>query len=205
MKYLSRGRFSAALLVLVFISHAIAANVDSDLRRAAILQRGGDTPAALTLWKTWAERGDVDPAYNLAVVHQHGDGVPQDFAQALHWYRVAAERGDHASQIQIGSMYQRGEGVAVDEHEAHRWITRHRREHTHHTHSEQKETWRRKAATLVWESDMRDAVARSGGDGNDVVANLKRRVETSAAEGGPVTPRATANDGRVLAQKAATP
>jgi TPR repeat protein len=59
---------------------AWSSNVDDDMRRAAKLQRQGDTAAAV------------------------------DRQKALHWYRYAAERGDRVSQYQIGLMYLNGRG-----------------------------------------------------------------------------------------------
>lgn len=198
------ARFAATVFAFLCLSAAHAADVDAELRRAAKLHRAGDTPAAIAVWKLWAERDHVDAAYNLAMVHQYGDGVPQDFAQAMHWYRFAAERGDRVSQFQLGSMYHRGEGVAADETEAHRWFTRNRHEHTHHGHSAQMEAWRKQAATLIWERDMREAVAVSSREGGDVVAELKRRAAIVAMPS-PAVPRAGSGAGQVLAKTTATP
>ncbi len=125
-------RCVVGLALVLSCSLVTAAGVDDDLREAAKLHRKGETARAVAIWQFWAAKGEVDAAYNLAVIHQHGDGVAVDYARALHWYRQAAERGDKASQFQIGLMYQTGQGVAVDAAAAHRWFTMHRREHLHH-------------------------------------------------------------------------
>jgi len=38
-----------------------------------------------------AEQGDVSAQFNLGVMYDDGEGVPQDYAEAIRWYRVAAE------------------------------------------------------------------------------------------------------------------
>jgi TPR repeat protein len=49
-------------------------------------------PAA-KIYRPLAERGDVRAQNNLGILYDHGQGVPQDFAEALKWYRLAAEKG----------------------------------------------------------------------------------------------------------------
>lgn len=170
-----------AFLCFVFltVSAAHAGSVDEDLRRAAKLHKGGETPPAVAIWKAWADQGNVDAAYNLAVINQHGDGVPTDYAEALRWYRVAAERGDKASQFQIGLMYQIGQGVTANQEEAHRWFTMNRRHHLHHEHEPQMVAWRQQALALIEERDRREQVAAARNSSAQVLAELKRRAGIS--------------------------
>jgi TPR repeat protein len=37
--------------------------------------------------------GYADAQYNLALMYNNGEGVPQDYALAVEWYRKAAEQG----------------------------------------------------------------------------------------------------------------
>ena len=41
---------------------------------------------------------------------QGGDGVPQDFEEALKWYQLAADQGVARAQFNLGVMYSNGEG-----------------------------------------------------------------------------------------------
>lgn len=157
-----------------------AANADADLNRAAKLHRGGDTPAAMALWRKWAEQGNVDAAYNLALIHQHADGVAYDAAEALRWYRAAAERGDKAAQIRLGLMYQNGEGVPADEAKAHQWFTMNRQQHAHHQHHAQFQQWQQQARALIDARDRREALAAARRDGERVMAELRQRAATVA-------------------------
>lgn len=153
-----------------------ADNADDDLRQAAKLHRQGDTSAAITIWQRWATRDNVDAAYNLAVIHQYGDGVEKNSAEALKWYRFAAERNDRVSQFQLGLMYQVGEGVPADARIAHEWYTKHRRDHMHHEHSPQMQTWRKQALAMIEARDRQETSFASRRDGAQVLADLRRRA-----------------------------
>lgn len=173
---------AATMFGLLAGRSAAAANVDDELRQAAKLHKGGDTAAAVAIWQRWAERGDVDAAYNLAVIHQAGDGVVRDYAQALRWYRVAAERDDRTAQYQLGMMYLRGDGVAADAQEAHRWFTLRRAHHAHHADNPQMRTWRKQALALIEERDRREAMLAAKDDGARVLAELRRRAGMAAGQ-----------------------
>ena len=51
-----------------------------------------------------AEQGDAVAQFNLGVMYDEGDGVPQDYATALKWYRLAAEQGHADAQQQYGEL-----------------------------------------------------------------------------------------------------
>jgi hypothetical protein len=174
---------AAGLSLAVASAHAadVATYADTEIYRAAMLHKGGDTPAAIAIWQKWAQQGNVDAAYNLAVIHQHADGVAKNPAEALRWYRQAAERGDKVSQVQIGLMYLNGEGVPADETKAHEWFTKSRHEHAHHHHNPQFQQWQKQARAIIEERDRREAYAASQRNGEQVLADLKRRAETVAA------------------------
>ncbi len=53
--------------------------------------------------------------------YANGQGVSQDYAQALIWYRKAAEQGYALAQRNLGSMYDQGQGVSQDNAQALIW------------------------------------------------------------------------------------
>jgi hypothetical protein len=74
-----------------------------------------------------AERGDADYQYQLGDMYLRGKGfigedVPQDYAQAVHWFGLAAEQGDKHSQYKLGAMYAIGKGIEQDDVSAHMWL-----------------------------------------------------------------------------------
>jgi hypothetical protein len=68
-----------------------------------------------------AESGDAEAQHNLGLWYYNGQGVPQDFAEAVKWTRLAADQGDVRAQYNLGGMYDNGEGVPQDDAEAVKW------------------------------------------------------------------------------------
>ena len=54
-------------------------------------------------------------------MYLNGQGVPQDFVQAVKWYRLAADQGYASAQYNLGYMYSNGQGVPQDYVQAHKW------------------------------------------------------------------------------------
>ena len=65
-----------------------------------------------------AEHGDAHAQSDLGNMYRKGQGVPQDYAEALRWYRKAADQGDADAQYSLGNMYRKGQGVPQDYAEA---------------------------------------------------------------------------------------
>ena len=76
------------------------------------------------LWKNAAAQGSAEAAFNLGIIHKHGRGVLQDFAEAVKWYRRAAEQGYARAQTNLGLMYDKGQGVQQNSAEAVKWFRR---------------------------------------------------------------------------------
>ena len=54
-------------------------------------------------------------------MYDSGQGVPQDYAEALKWYRLSAEQGYADAQYNLAAMYDNGQGVLQDSVVAHMW------------------------------------------------------------------------------------
>jgi TPR repeat protein len=57
-------------------------------------------------------------------LYRNGEGLSQDYAEALQWFRKAAEHGHAQAQYNLGNMYLKGQGVTQDREEARKWFTR---------------------------------------------------------------------------------
>ena len=68
-----------------------------------------------------AERGDAKTQNRLGNIYYHGDGVPKDLGQALHWFRKAAEQGYAPGQFNLARLYREGRGVEQDYSRAVHW------------------------------------------------------------------------------------
>ena len=55
-------------------------------------------------------------------MYDHGQGVPQDYAEAVKWYRLAADQGYAVAQYNLGFMYADGQGVPQDYVQSHMWF-----------------------------------------------------------------------------------
>jgi TPR repeat protein len=55
-------------------------------------------------------------------MYAKGQGVPQDYVEAMKWYRKAAEQNNAAAQNDLGNMYTEGQGVPQDYVEAMKWL-----------------------------------------------------------------------------------
>ena len=58
---------------------------------------------------------------NLGNCYYNGDGVTQDYAEAVKWYHKAAEQGYAPAQCTLGYCYAYGEGVTKSITEAVKW------------------------------------------------------------------------------------
>ena len=106
------------LLISLFLGKP---SYSADFNKGLIAAQNGDFATALKEWKPLAEQGDVSAQYNLGMMYQKGDGVPQDYKEAVYWYRLAAEQEHVDAQYNLGVMYNNGNGVPQDYEEAVRW------------------------------------------------------------------------------------
>ena len=56
------------------------------------------------------------------MAYDKGQGVPQDYQEAVKWYRLAAAQGNEFAQVNLGVMYAVGRGVGQDFVRAHMWF-----------------------------------------------------------------------------------
>ena len=59
--------------------------------------------------------------FNLGNKYRSGQGVLQDYKQAVYWYQKAAEQGFADAQFNLGLMYDKGLGVLQDYKQAAYW------------------------------------------------------------------------------------
>jgi len=76
---------------------------------------------ALKWYHKAAEQGNVEAQFNLGLMYEKRQGVPQDYVEAGNWYRRAAEQGFAEAQTNLGTMYFTGLGVPKDYVLAYMW------------------------------------------------------------------------------------
>lgn len=87
--------------------------------QAAYNQR--DYATALRIWKSLARLDNPEAQNSLAILFDHGLGVPKDQTEAIKWYHRAADHGHAKAQTNLGVMYGTGDGVPADTSQALKW------------------------------------------------------------------------------------
>ena len=78
-------------LMLVAMAEAAIARPWEDTVAA---QGRGDYATTLRLLRPLADQGLAKAQERLGALYYCGQGVPQDYAEAVKWFRLTAERGD---------------------------------------------------------------------------------------------------------------
>ena len=68
-----------------------------------------------------ADKGNIVAINTLGSLYENGNGVPQDYGEAMAWYRKAADQGSVTAMVGIGSLYANGRGVNKDDSQARLW------------------------------------------------------------------------------------
>jgi hypothetical protein len=72
------------------------------------------TRKLIKLWKARARKGEAKAQCALGFFYANGDGVSQDYKEALKWFRRAADQGYAAAHYILGLFYLNGMGVEED-------------------------------------------------------------------------------------------
>ena len=96
-----------ACTLLLLSSALVQAGFDEGL----VAANKGDHQTAFKEWKPLAEQGDAVAQFNLGIMYYNGQGVAQNYTQAIFWYKKAAEKGFAVAQSNLGFMYAMGKGI----------------------------------------------------------------------------------------------
>jgi TPR repeat protein len=58
-----------------------------------------------------AVKGIASAQYNLGLIYHFGQGITQDYEQAISWYVKAAEQENVKAQFSLGLMYAKGQAI----------------------------------------------------------------------------------------------
>jgi uncharacterized protein len=116
------GASVAALCTWCLSAFALpAAVLDDPFDNAITAYEHGDYAAAAVLFMPLAQSGNAPAQMSLGELYYEGEGVPQNYDEALNWYRKAADAGLPRAQLRIGLMYSEGRSVQQDRSEAVKW------------------------------------------------------------------------------------
>jgi len=113
MPYSFKNRTFGAALAVAFMSGMAFAQAGKP--------PATDVNQSIATARKTAEQGDAKAQLRLGNMLRDGEGMQQNFAEAVQWYRKAADQGDPEAQTNLGAMYVSGRGVPRDYTEAVRW------------------------------------------------------------------------------------
>ena len=106
-------RAAGFLSIALAVAATVPASADwAEVRRAI---EDGDAVALVAALQPLAEAGDPDAQYNLGILHDTGQGVPQDYREAARWYGMAGEQNHASALYNLGLLHFEGKGVERDE------------------------------------------------------------------------------------------
>ncbi|TXJ04161.1 MAG: sel1 repeat family protein [Acinetobacter sp.] len=106
-----------ACTLLLLTSAFVQAGFDEGLAAAD----KGDYQTAFKEWKPLAEQGYASAQFNLGIMYDNGQGIAQNYTQALYWYNKAAAQGYASAQYNLALMYSNGRGVPQNYTQAVTW------------------------------------------------------------------------------------
>jgi TPR repeat protein len=114
------GRRRLLIVSGLFLSLTLVACED---RRADKAYLRGDYKKAVTDIEFLAHGGEARAQYDLGLMYDNGQGVPQSDAKAREWYERAAQQGEPRAQYNLGLMYLNGQGIPTDIVKAYFWVS----------------------------------------------------------------------------------
>jgi uncharacterized protein len=82
----------------------------------------GHTPGNVKLLLPPRQSRGNSRCINLAGIYDQGQGITQDYVEAIRMYRLVAAQGDAVAQLNLGLMYLKGHGVTQDYVRSHMWF-----------------------------------------------------------------------------------
>jgi TPR repeat protein len=117
-----RNHMKMRLFIPLCVLFLATPSLANDFEEGLDAIHGTDYDKALEKLTPLASQGHAAAQYNLGVMHEWGNGVPQDDVKALKWYRLSAEQSHRDAQNNLGAMYSKGEGVEQAFVEALKWF-----------------------------------------------------------------------------------
>ncbi|HMD54765.1 MAG TPA: tetratricopeptide repeat protein, partial [Phycisphaerae bacterium] len=102
----------------MYYTHSVSNSVRDALHNGAL----GNPSQTFSICAQAAADGNVDAMNTLGVLYASGQGVTQDYQEALKWWNKAAMAGSGDAMFNVGMLYEHGLGVRQDYFKAHIWI-----------------------------------------------------------------------------------
>lgn len=120
MRDISMRIFVRKIFMLALV--AMSAGAQASVQTGIDAYGAENFPAALKELKPLAEKGDAKALYMLGIMYENGQGVKQDYEQALSLFNKSSEQGYDQAMLHLAEMYKSGRGTQVDLVQAHKWF-----------------------------------------------------------------------------------
>ncbi len=110
--------------LLYWFLHRPSTNVSPPTAAPAVQVPAPSSAAETTTFdslRKYATQGDPVAQFTLGAHYAQGDGVKQDYAEAVRWFTKAAQQGHVVAQATLGAYYWAGRGVQQDLSKAYFW------------------------------------------------------------------------------------
>lgn len=111
--------FSLKTILLVLLVTVVVGVVPVQAKET----HAADDPQTMALLAE-AKAGEPGAQYLLGFMYAEGQGLKQDFSEAVKWYTKAANQGHAGAQLMLGMMYGEGRAVKKDDRKAVKWYTK---------------------------------------------------------------------------------
>tara|TARA_B100000768_G_scaffold22866_1_gene20419 strand:+ start:536 stop:1141 length:606 start_codon:yes stop_codon:yes gene_type:complete len=107
-------------IFLLFTSNFIQA---SSFEEGLNFSQNGDFKNAFIQWHPLAKQGNIDAQFQIGLMYSYGNGVKQDYFEALKWHELAGNNGNRTAQLFLGDLYFDGENIPQDFKKAKKWYS----------------------------------------------------------------------------------
>jgi TPR repeat protein len=106
-------------LIFLLTSSFSTLSQANDLEQGIYELNRGEFHAAIEQFRPLVAEGYAPAQYQMAIVYQHGYGVPKDGMKALELFELAAEQNDSDAQFELALIYTEGKLVKKNLKKAH--------------------------------------------------------------------------------------
>ena len=106
-------------VAIIFLSLCLPALADLLAGDRAYLS--GDYATAFKEFLPLAKQGNAHAQLYVGAMYRAGQGIPQDYNEAMRLLRLAADQGQSFGQYTVGFLFSEGQGVPQSYEEAAKW------------------------------------------------------------------------------------
>ena len=121
LAYILGIKFIASLAVFSLAAEVSSGVVAGDMEDCAYYYNAKDYKRAFPVCSRAAKQGYMFAQFGLGWMYSNGEGVPENYREAVRWFRLAAEQGYAVAQYNLGVAYANGDGVPKNYREAVKW------------------------------------------------------------------------------------